>query len=136
MSLSEHQGFISVIPLLYWLYLDLEAHGGLYILHSHINHSCSPNISVRHLDKGTALARITLVASRNIETGEELYITYVNPQMGLEQRRQNLLEWGFGVCQCPRCLAEEQDPERQAANAGTSSEHDLERELKAGLGVL
>ncbi|KAH9957510.1 hypothetical protein BC827DRAFT_1270204 [Russula dissimulans] len=54
--------------------LNLEAHGGLYTLHSHLNHSCDPNISVRHLDQRTALSRITAVAKRDIAVGEELVI--------------------------------------------------------------
>ncbi|KAJ7042933.1 hypothetical protein C8F04DRAFT_57524 [Mycena alexandri] len=51
--------------------LNLEAHGGLYTLHSHLNHTCVPNVSVRHLDQRRALA--------DIEPGQELLITYVNP---------------------------------------------------------
>ena len=70
---------------------DLEAHGGLYILHSHLNHSCTPTLSVRHLDQRTALSRITVIARRNIAAGEELFITYVNPDLPLEQRRRNLM---------------------------------------------
>src|SRR6267154_1036808 len=46
--------------------IDLEAHGGLYKLHSHMNHSCNPNVSVRHLDQRTALSRITVIAKRDI----------------------------------------------------------------------
>lgn len=113
---------------------DLEAHGGLYVLHSHINHSCDPNISIRHLDQRTALSRITVLARRDIQPGEELYISYVNPGLPLESRRQQLLEWGFGHCKCDRCLAEEKDPDRQVAQ--TAVPDDLERELKQGLGVM
>lgn len=115
---------------------DLEAHGGLYILHSHINHSCDPNISVRHLEQRTALARISVIARRDIKVGEELTVTYVNPQMGLYERRQGLLEWGFGQCKCARCVQEEQDPTRQTKDAVINGDRDLERELKAGLGVM
>ncbi|KIP06875.1 hypothetical protein PHLGIDRAFT_30281 [Phlebiopsis gigantea 11061_1 CR5-6] len=114
--------------------LNLEAHGGLYVLHSHMNHSCIPNISVRHLDQRTALSRITVIARRDIEPGEELFITYVNPQMPLENRRKQLLEWGFGECKCSRCTAEELDPERKIPVKAVPD--DLEQELKAGLGVL
>lgn len=112
---------------------DLEAHGGLYVLHSHLNHSCSPNVSVRHLEQRTALSRITLVARRDLSPGEELFITYVNPDLPLEQRRRQLLEWGFGDCLCSRCLEEEKAPSLVAAG---KESNDLERELKAGLGVL
>ncbi|KAH9851289.1 SET domain-containing protein [Lenzites betulinus] len=118
--------------------LNLEAHGGLYVLHSHINHSCTPNVSVRHLDQRTALSRITVLARRDIAPGEELFITYVNPDLPFEQRRRQLLEWGFGKCACERCLKEER--ERKDAGVGEAAvaedTADLEAELKAGLGVM
>ena len=50
--------------------LDLEGHGGLYILHSHLNHSCTPNVSVRHLHQSTNLSRISLVTKRDIAAGK------------------------------------------------------------------
>ncbi|OBZ74371.1 putative protein lysine methyltransferase SET5 [Grifola frondosa] len=114
--------------------LNLEAHGGLYILHSHINHSCMPNVSVRHLDQRTALSRITVIARQDIAPGEELFITYVNPEQPLDQRRRQLIEWGFGLCKCDRCVAEES--ETSEATVGKADVDDLEAELKAGLGVM
>lgn len=112
--------------------LNLEAHGGLYTLHSHLNHSCTPNVSVRHLDKRTALARITVLAKRPIKAGEELLVTYVNPEMGVQARRQELRAWGFGDCLCSRCV-------KEAKQYGTSlidqALSELAEELKAGLGV-
>ncbi|KAI0673183.1 SET domain-containing protein [Trametes maxima] len=119
--------------------LNLEAHGGLYVLHSHLNHSCTPNVSVRHLDQRTALSRITVLSRRDIAPGEELFITYVNPELPLEQRRRQLMEWGFGKCVCERCVREE--AERNVAGLGDGEQavgnaDDLEAELKAGLGVM
>lgn len=116
------------------LFTDLEAHGGLYALHSHLNHSCTPNISVRHFDQRTALSRITLVAKKDIEVGEELLVTYVDPDLGLRARRDLIKSWGFGVCSCPRCMEEE----KLVKELGEEPEEldDLERELKAGLGVI
>lgn len=119
--------------------LDLEAHGGLYVLHSHINHSCAPNVSVRHLDQRTALSRITLLARRDIAPGEELLITYVNPELPLEQRRRQLMEWGFGKCMCERCTKEESERKVTGEGDGAAPVEDtadLEAELKAGLGVM
>ncbi|KAH9943894.1 SET domain-containing protein [Amylocystis lapponica] len=110
--------------------LNLESHGGLYVLHSHLNHSCTPNISVRHMDQRTALSRITVVARRNIAPGEELCITYVDPGLPVEQRRRQLMEWGFGTCRCVRCVAEE------GSGVGQADAAELEMELKAGLGVM
>ena len=121
---------------------DLEAHGGLYILHSHVNHNCSPNVSVRHFDQRTALSRITLVAKRDIAPGEELFITYVNPELPVEQRRRALLEWGFGRCACERCVKEERERKEAGGDIGAgggeedADKADLEAELKAGLGVM
>lgn len=119
--------------------LDLEGHGGLYVLHSHLNHSCDPNISVRHLDQRTALSRITIVAKKDIEPGEELLITYVNPMLGVKARRDELEAWGFGRCACARCVKEEKETgEGQEASSPDDAVdmNDLQKELKAGLGVL
>ena len=124
--------------------IDLEAHGGLYTLHSHMNHSCSPNVSVRHFDHRTALSRITVVAKRNIAAGEELVVTYVDPSLGVRERRSQLVAWGFGQCECERCVEEEKEGEeksREGEGEGETKEErsnmdDLERELKAGLGVM
>ncbi|KAH8988997.1 SET domain-containing protein [Lactarius hatsudake] len=111
--------------------LNLEAHGGLYTLHSHLNHSCRPNVSVRHLDQRTALSRITLVAKRDIAAGEELLVTYVDPSLGVSKRRMQLGAWGFGECVCERCIEEEKETSKPSSDVD-----DLERELKAGLGVM
>ncbi|KAK7055486.1 Set-like protein [Favolaschia claudopus] len=110
--------------------LNLEAHGGLYTLHAHLNHSCAPNTSVRHLDQRRALARITVRALADIKPGQELCITYVDPSAGYARRRTELEEWGF-VCGCERCAEEGKDWKPSADEGG-----DLASELKAGLGVL
>ncbi|KAF8574536.1 SET domain-containing protein [Ramaria rubella] len=128
--------------------LNLEAHGGLYILHSHLNHACTPNISVRHLDQRTSLARITMLALEDIEPGKELLVTYVDPTAGVRERRRQLREWGFGECGCDRCVNEaaELAPEgtdhnrRDEKVEGTSAANgldrmDLERELREGFGL-
>ncbi|TDL15556.1 SET domain-containing protein [Rickenella mellea] len=122
--------------------LNLEAHGGLYTLHSHLNHSCSPNISVRHLGastRTTPLSRISLIALRAIQPDEELVITYVDPGMGVKERRRELSAWGWGVCLCVRCVSEEGDEkeegEGKTREGEAGGEADLEGELKAGLGV-
>jgi hypothetical protein len=111
---------------------DLEAHGGLYTLHAHLNHSCNPNVSVRHLDQRNALSRITVLALRPIRVGEELLVTYVNPVLGYKQRQDELSAWGFGKCCCERCLKEV-----KAVVAGDPQARmdDLARELKAGFGL-
>ncbi|KAG8215343.1 hypothetical protein J3R82DRAFT_8938 [Butyriboletus roseoflavus] len=127
----EYDGFLRGLGR---MSLNLEAHGGLYKLHSHLNHACTPNISVRHFDRHTALSRITVVAKVAIESGDELLITYVDPEGDYKARRGRLLEWGFGPCQCERCLSEE----REAKVSGTDviEADELADELKAGLGLM
>jgi hypothetical protein len=117
--------------------LDLEGHGGLYTLHSHLNHSCRPNVSVRHLDQRNALARITVLAKTDVKAGQELLVTYVNPELSLNARRQALEAWGFGECRCERCMEEEIKFGKAVQVEKKDDEmDDLEKELKAGLGVM
>ncbi|OJA13935.1 hypothetical protein AZE42_01349 [Rhizopogon vesiculosus] len=127
----EYQAFLRGLGR---MSLNLEAHGGLYRLHSHLNHSCTPNISVRHLDQRTALSRITVIAREEIDPGQELLITYTNPESNLRDRRRRLSEWGFGLCQCKRCVEEEEVSKDSDMN--TQEADDLADQLKAGLGVL
>ena len=87
--------------------IDLEAHRGLYRLHSHMNHSCRANVSVRHLDQRTGLSHITVIAKRDIAVGEELVVTYVDPSLGVRERHSQLVAWGFGQCDREPCRVEE-----------------------------
>ncbi|KAI6037978.1 hypothetical protein EDC04DRAFT_2896996 [Pisolithus marmoratus] len=114
--------------------LNIEAHGGLYRLHSHLNHSCSPNTSVRHLDQRHALSRITVLAKTDINPGDELLISYTDPNDNFRVRRRRLAEWGFGPCGCGRCLAEEE--EAKAAGNGDTEADDLADQLRTGLGLI
>ena len=45
-------------------------------------------VSVRHLDQRTALARVTV--KTDIKAGQELIVTYVNPELHLKARRAAL----------------------------------------------
>ena len=47
-----------------------------------------------------------MIAKRDISAGEELFITYVNPAGSVQVRRKELKEWGFGECNCERCVQE------------------------------
>ncbi|KAG6819917.1 hypothetical protein H0H93_007388 [Arthromyces matolae] len=127
-ALFDYEGFLRGLGK---MSLNLEAHGGLYTLHSHMNHSCTPNVSVRHNDRRTALSRITMIAKRSIVAGEELFVTYVDPDLDVRQRRRELQAWGFGECSCVRCLqeAKHMKPEDDGMD-------DLASELKASLGVM
>ncbi|KAN0102359.1 hypothetical protein V8E52_012024 [Russula decolorans] len=110
---------------------------GLYTLHSRMNHSCNPNVSVRHPDWRTALSRITVIGKCDIAVGEELIVTYVDPSQGVCERRSQLVAWGFGQCECERGFEEEREGfEGRSCGDERSDMADLEKELKAGLGVM
>lgn len=105
--------------------------GGLFILHSHINHSCAPNVSIRHLNPAN-LQRITVIAKRATAPGEELLVSYVDPSSDVWTRRRKLKDWGFGVCNCERCVEEA----KNAPEGETGGEKvQLEDELRGFLGV-
>jgi hypothetical protein len=115
----------------------MEGHGGIYALHSHLNHACAPNVSVRHLDRQNALARIQVIARAPVAPGEELTAAYVNPDMAVRARRRELAQWGFGECRCARCVAEESElREKGEWVEGHDAGEDLAAELKQGLGVV
>ncbi|CAE6525569.1 unnamed protein product [Rhizoctonia solani] len=95
--------------------LNLEAHGGLFPLHSHLNHACRPNVSIRHISPDGSTnsilhspnpSRITVITTSPISAGVELVVSYVDPSLDLRSRRRELRAWDFGVCRCERCLEE------------------------------
>lgn len=97
----------------------MESNGGIYALHSHLNHTCTPNISVRHLDT-TQFTRLTIIAKAPIQPGEELSICYVNPEGAWRVRKRELRQWGF-ECRCMRCWAEERAEVEAELSSGSSS---------------
>ena len=70
------------------------------VLISTMNHSCQPNCAISYDDSHLA----TVTALRAIGAEEELLISYVDETAGAEQRRSQLLEYGF-TCECERCVA-------------------------------
>ncbi|ORY23564.1 hypothetical protein BCR39DRAFT_348737, partial [Naematelia encephala] len=128
--------------------INQEESGGLYILHSHLNHSCDPNVSCRNLPRTfvppTTLPtelpgrnppgvrgtnKLTLLARRNIHPGDELTISYVDTASPRTQRRSELREsYGFW-CTCPRCQKEKDTEDvtvaqKPASHATGQSESD------------
>lgn len=89
--------------------IDGEAHGGIYALHSHLNHSCSPNVTARHFEGPAQPGKLTVVAKRAIAPGEELVVSYVDPGQNVRTRRARLRMWNFGECRCAKCVAEEKE---------------------------
>lgn len=116
--------------------LNLHYRGGLYLLHSHLNHSCQPTLSISILPPPSSVTtsnqasrsqplRLTAVARRDIKPGEELTISYVNPDYPLEVRRRELRFWVIENCRCPRCVKEEK---AEKSKAGASAVADKTKE--------
>ncbi|ORE11498.1 SET domain-containing protein [Rhizopus microsporus var. microsporus] len=76
--------------------------GGLYLVHSHINHNCYPNVSIDH-PQAKSQYKIAVRAIRDIKQGEQLYETYVNPRWNKETRQTYLDKSYLFKCQCDRC---------------------------------
>ena len=76
----------------------------LFRLTSCLNHSCSPNVESRY-DNVDAPSAVTIVASRDIQAGEELCHAYIDDDADVTKRRAALRHYGF-ICECPRCVAE------------------------------
>lgn len=73
----------------------------IFLIQSHLNHTCSPNTSVETSDK--KYEGLKVYAARDIKAGEELTTTYVNPSHTVQQRQRELrVNWGF-VCKCQKC---------------------------------
>ena len=85
-------------------------------------------------------------ARREIREGEELTVTYVDPNMPVNRRRMELMPWVFGTCECSRCITEEKEDKVKetgepngkvaASEEGTKDLEGLEEELKHGLGIV
>ena len=63
-----------------------------------INHSCDPN-AVIGFDEG----RIHVKALREIKTGEQVFISYIDNTNPLDVRQKELLERYFFECSCSKC---------------------------------
>ncbi|CDU25573.1 uncharacterized protein SPSC_05466 [Sporisorium scitamineum] len=89
--------------------INMEKFGGLYLLHSFLNHSCSPNVQIRHVPERGILSsmKIAALALRPIKEGEELLISYIDPSTRLGRRQLVLYrDYCFGPCTCSRCKQE------------------------------
>ncbi|WFC97241.1 hypothetical protein MBRA1_003907 [Malassezia brasiliensis] len=134
--------------------INMESHGGMYLVHAYLNHDCDPNVRIRHVpSRGgvRAATRISAEALRPIREGDELVISYVDPALPTERRR--LLLWRdycFGPCACARCRADAPHTDTAAFDAEAASKRaadartqpadapdaaaELEHELRASLG--
>ena len=81
---------------------------GIYLQFSKTNHACASNSVINIIGEKRV---IELVASRNIQKGEEVVVNYLNPYRGkkpslmLRQERMRALKahWRFS-CTCPVCI--------------------------------
>eukprot|EP01043_Picozoa_sp_COSAG02_P013257 COSAG02_NODE_527_length_20704_cov_120.745462_9_plen_674_part_00 len=74
---------------------------GLYDGVAMLNHDCEPNAVV--VFEQDAMA--TVAALRSIRKGDEICISYIDVDQNADERRADLLDYGF-VCSCRRCSEE------------------------------
>ncbi|EPX71081.1 histone lysine methyltransferase Set6 [Schizosaccharomyces octosporus yFS286] len=77
---------------------------------SRINHSCVPNCHV--IFEGS---RAILVASREIEKNEQLFISYTDVRVPRSIRQKQLRKKYFFDCECEKCTKELSDVEKDAS---------------------
>lgn len=99
----------------------------MYYTACKMNHSCEPNVVARYsysCSSGGKLARwgrdfplvLQCVALRDMKAGEELCISYIKSDAPLEERQNELSNYGF-CCECEKCTRE-----IEALEIGTDAE--------------
>ncbi|KAH8926400.1 hypothetical protein BT69DRAFT_1348070 [Atractiella rhizophila] len=93
--------------------LNQEDDGGLYALHSSLNHSCDPTAAVRRtspklssLGQEARPSRVHIVSRKNLGPGTPLTVSYVDPKASLLERRNLLRRHYIFECDCERCERE------------------------------
>ncbi|KAG5490852.1 hypothetical protein JKF63_00974 [Porcisia hertigi] len=77
---------------------------GIYTVGCLFNHSCDPNLCVKYSCANDET--LSVMALRDIKTGEELTISYIDTELPFSVRQQQLWEHYLFECGCPRCAAE------------------------------
>lgn len=99
----------------------------VFLLQSHLNHSCSPNTKVTTSPK--RYEGLKVFAARNIASGEELNTTYVNPSHTVQQRLRELrVNWGF-LCKCQKCKDDAKLQQRRKSSSASNSDRKEIRKL-------
>ncbi|CCH42549.1 lysine methyltransferase [Wickerhamomyces ciferrii] len=94
--------------------------GSLFLIQSHLNHNCDPNVRVKFGEKKTD--GIKVYAKRDIKANEELTTSYVNPSHSLNQRLRELrVNWGF-ICNCKKCKDDSKIIQRKKSNEASSNQ--------------
>ncbi|KAJ4303603.1 SET domain-containing protein 5 [Kalmusia sp. IMI 367209] len=78
---------------------DTGSEIGLFPKIARINHSCRPNAAYYWNEK---LKKRFVYATREIEEGEEISVSFISLLLPREERRTKLARYGF-VCTCPAC---------------------------------
>ena len=78
---------------------------GFFSIQSIINHACDPNaLSGKHVEDSDG--KIVIRAVRDIEAGEELFISYIEVELPVEVRQAQLMGTYNFECTCNRCVKE------------------------------
>ncbi|KAI1319448.1 SET domain-containing protein 5 [Mortierella claussenii] len=93
--------------------------GGLYLLHSSLNHACIPNAIIDHPGAGTNYG-VSVRLARDVKRDEQLQITYCDPRWKRDTRQQYLRTEYLFTCKCKRC---------------TGSDDSLNEEIMQSLGL-
>lgn len=78
---------------------DTGSEIGLFPRIARINHSCRPNAAYYWNER---LKRRFVYATRDIEEGEEIFVSFISLLMTREERQKKLARYGF-TCTCPAC---------------------------------
>jgi SET domain-containing protein len=68
------------------------------------NHSCDPNVTRGR--RGGILTDEDKVARRDIEKGEEAFVSYIDVSADKAARAMDLMAWFGEECKCERCKRE------------------------------
>lgn len=102
------------------LYEDIDAKSGsfinnegvaLFLMQSACNHSCIPNAEPTYLYNNS---RLSLVALKDIQAGEEICISYLDEcdrERSRHSRQKLLKENYLFICNCEKCLSESEQPD-------------------------
>ena len=113
--LAKALGDFSFEAYLTWygrISLNMEDDGGIYLIHSSINHNCNPSAKVKRVASYTSPrqygpdarpSRIFIFADRDMTPGEEITVTYVDPTQTVSSRRTILQAEYLFQCHCAKC---------------------------------
>ena len=78
---------------------------GVLLVQSSINHACEPNTTLT-FDSAHASATITLQSRQQIEVGQEITISYIEPGECYKTRQLELSQQYLFDCECDLCIHE------------------------------